>query len=386
MARAKYSDVLKSDEGQRIFALWKDRPKKISLKIEPLINWLIWRKQQKLANQFSADDFGAVQVGNSKDINWIRTDKLFVTVLSKSCSPNQFEEKLQDAIKASFPSPHRLLLTKMRTEINLRGLVAEAAILGSRHIQTEWLNDFLKPNQTDTRAVIHNAISRHWEALGDQLRSTLNGFAEQLHQIFSPLGVEDLMAKCGLDKADIGTVETLKYFNCFSSTKPIDRSHLTTGHVFRINTSDEESEEFWVCLSPACDMVPGRRKGDCIPFTAVRLYESTDNNAIKNATKNIFLFLKIDNEVKSFSIYKDGNMTANPDLEQMFAHNKGRFNENNELSVASIVEETGSLDVNSFNVTVVAQLRYEYALYLLQRVGAYLSRPGLGMNFKGRSA
>ena len=127
----------------------------------------------------------------------------------------------------------------MRAEINQHGLIAEAAILGNKHIQAEWLNDFLKTEAIDSRAVIHSSVSRHWEALRDELGQTLGDFSKELHDYFSPLGVNQVMERCGLNKADIGTDESLKEFNCFSSTKPIDRSHLTTGHILRVRAIDE---------------------------------------------------------------------------------------------------------------------------------------------------
>lgn len=376
-------------EGGNIRQLWQGYPGKNEIDLRQLAKWLVLKKQEQLAKQFSPENLGSVQVGRIGDINWIRTEKLFITVLSKQCNPDQFEAKLTDAIKTSFPSPHRLLLTKMRNEIDQRGLVAEGAILGNRHIQAEWLNDFLRASPVDLRSVIHNTVSRHWEAFGDQLSQTLGDFTKELRDYFSPLGIDDVMGKCGLSTADLGTTESLKYFNCFSSTKSIDRSHLTTGHVFRINAIDESKGPcFWICLSPACDMVPDQKEfpglSDCIPFVAVRLRGVSDNSAVKRATENIFLFLKIDEKIETFSIYKDGLNTNNPDWEQKFARNKGRFNANNGLELGSIQEKDGELTADWVKATVVAQLRSEYALNLLQRIGALLSRPGLGMNFRRR--
>lgn len=384
-----YDRFLSLEEGKRILAFLKKCPKDVHIDSKKLAKWLLFEKQGTLAQQFSPENLGFIQLGRAGDVNWIRADKLFITVLSKECSPDQFETMLITAIKASYPSPHRLLLTKMRAEIDQRGLAAEATILGNRHLQAEWLNDFLNPVPADTKAVLLNTVNRHWEALGDQLRLTLNGFAEQLHQFFSPLGTDNVMAGCGLNKADVGTEEALKYFNCFSSTKPIDRSHLTTGHVLRIGTSVAgEDSQFWICLSPACDMVPGQkthsRMVDCLPFIAVKLHKVSAGCALKSATKNIFLFLAIDRKVETFSIHKEGNVTSNPDWELMFARNSGRFNVEYQLTLGTLSEIGHELVAGWGDASVVAQLRSEYALNLLQRIGALLSRPGLGLNFKGR--
>lgn len=380
--------LLGMEEGKSILAFWENRPV-IVKKIKPkqLTKWLVAEKQQALSSQFSVEDLGNIQVGQSADINWIRTDKLFITVLSKECDPNQFETRLTDAIKTSFPSPHRLLLTKMRAEIDQQGLSAEAAILGNRHIQAVWLKDFLTEGSVDTRAVVHNTINRHWEALGGELSSNLGDFAEKLRRHFVPIGINDVMEQCGLSPADTETDESLKRFNCFSSTKPIDRSHLTTGHIFRIDV-DGGSPSYWICLSPACDMIPEQKSypglSDCIPFVAAKLNEVSCNNALGNATENVFLFLEIDDEINTFSIYKDGNPTGKLEWEQKFVRNKGRFQNENQITLGSIVEAETELKGVWVDARVFAQLRSEYALNLLQRIGALLSRPGLGMNFKGR--
>ncbi|MBA4417066.1 MAG: hypothetical protein C0392_04020 [Syntrophus sp. (in: bacteria)] len=390
-ARTKYTDnyagILGATEGKRIIDLWKNRPKQVQLDTKQLAKLLLFRKQVSLTKQLSPEDFGNVQVGHSDAINWIRTDRLFITVLSKRCSPDSFESKLLEAIRTSCPSPHRLLLAKMRSEIDQRGVVAEAAILGNRHIQAEWLSDFLNPDPVDPKGVIYNTIDQHWEALGDQLRSALSSFAERLYQYFASLDKDDVMNGCGFSNTDVGSTDALMSFNCFTSTKPIDRSHLTTGHIFSISG---EEQSLWACLTPACDMVPDRPLPpgltDCRPFVAVQLNRIDKAMALKNATKNIFLFLRINGELEAFSIHKRGDMTANPVWKQMFARANGRFHGDSKLNVGWIAQRDGELSISWSEVSTVAQLRSEYALNLLQRIGVFLSRPGLGINFKSRQA
>ncbi len=380
-----YQALFKLPAGQMILEILKGKPPELVIVSKQLALWLLIKKQGELEKQFSGIKLGSVIVGNTGGINWIKTEKLFVTVLSKGYKPEQFETKLMAAIKASFPSPHRLLLTKMRTEIEKRGLSAEAEILGDRYMQAEWLNEFLNPDPIDQKAVLYNTINRHWEALGDRLRLSLDGFANSLHEHFSALGRDAVLAGCGINKSDIGSQEALKRFNCFSSTKPIDRAHLTTGQVFRMGNGAGGEHQYWICLSPACDMVPGRGNdligSDTLPFVAVRLYPIADGLALKNATKNIFLFLNIDEAVCAFSIHKDG-ISQNPDWGQMYARNQGKFHDTNKLHIGSIIKTQEDLSLSWADASVVTQLRSEYALNLLQRIGAVLSRPGLGMNFK----
>jgi len=47
------------------------------------------------------------------------------------------------------------------------------------------------------------------------------------------------------------------------------------------------------------------------------------------------------------------------------------------LVVSNVYDNDGSLAHEEYQSTVVAQLRYEYALNLLHRIGAHLSRVGV---------
>lgn len=389
-----FRPALGLDECIGIKALFESKPQTLKLDREKIVRWLLRKKQDQVQAQFSKTDLGRVQFEANTGCNWVCTEKLFVTVISKSSSPAIFEEKLLAAIKASFPSPHRLLVTKMRCEIDKRGLVAESAILGDTHVQTAWLNDFLNPAPADEKSVVASTISRHWEALGDQLRDNLDTFGDRLRATFRPMDRNQVLKNCGLRPGEQST-ETLQRYNCFVSTKPFDRAHLTTGHTLKMGfpgTDGQACTEHWICLSPACDMVPGQkdngwngRLGNLTPFIAVRLHCVSPDTAVKNATRNVFLFLEIDGSIQTFSIHPDGSSSNSPDWEQMFAADNARFHSGRHVVLTRMRSTENGLSQDQIEATVTAQLRSEYALNLLQRIGALLSRPGLGMNFKGRA-
>lgn len=179
-----------------------------------------------------------------------------------------------------------------------------------------------------------------------------------------------------------------KHLNCYVSTKPIEGFHLTTGHVLEFTDKNGEIG-YGVCLSPACDMVPGQkssglfgRLGDYMPFILVSLSEDiTDKTALKKVDENIFLFLNISDDIRTFSFNPNGDIKSNPTWEQMFAHNKGVLSDKRkELVIGRLCCEGANLKIESINAKIVAQLRYEYALNLLQRLGVSLTRIGLNFN------
>lgn len=376
-----------------------------------VLKWLLARKQERLLPQFSEIDLGQLRINADENCCWISGEKLFVTLLSKQCTPAEFETKIVEALVSSYPAPHRLLLTKMRSSIDQRGLQAEIGILRDIHLQTAWLDDFLNPTPTDETSVISSTVTRHWEAIGDKLRIELESFGGQLRAQYKNIPIKDVLRNCGMYGTDSSSNETLLRYNNYISTKPLDRGHLTTGHIISFEVRKNPSIhqlgtgeaaiakapkippeiEHWICLSPACDMVPGQKSGPVegtfvkglLPFTAVRLHSIDTPITAGKATTNLFVFLNIDNQIKTFSIHEKGDPKMSPNWEQMIAHTRGVFNpESKQLPITTVTKFEGTVATQEVLATVIAQLRSEYALNLLQRFGAQLSRPGLGMYFK----
>jgi len=381
-----------------------------------MLRWLFEEKKKLLWPQLFDDDLGQIRISANEDCCWISCEKLFITLLSKQCAPIEFETKIVNAIVASHPTPHRLLLTKMRSSIEQRGLIAEVDILRDIHVQTAWLEDFLNPKPKDETSAIVGAITRHWEAIGDVLREDLTDFSSDLRAQYQGIELGEVMKRSGLHGTIPNSQETLERYNNFVSTKPFDRGHLTTGHVFSFTqrkkiqvhepnaddvpvvaaASDEQPVvlEYWMCLSPACDMVPSQKGKDqpdgrtnqLLPFTAVRLHSITSSTAIGKATENLCVFLKIGNSIRAFSILKDADPMGSPEWEQMIASNRGIFDvKTKTLQVSSVTRFSGKVEACEVEGKVIAQLRTEYAANLLQKFGAQLTRPGLGMYFKSRS-
>jgi hypothetical protein len=260
-------------------------------------------------------------------------------------------------------------------------------------VQTAWLDDFMHPTPADESSAIHGAISRHWEALGDKLRDRLEVFGRQLRSAFAQIDNKTLFERCGLRQKDLESEETMLAYNHFVSTKSFDRSHLTTGHVFCITSQRGAADaEYWVCLTPACDLVPGQkvsgwneRLGTSVPFSAFRLFRTTGKKGVDGATTNNFLFLMVDGRAESFSIYENGESSRSPEWEQMLVTNQGRFKDGRRVELIRTAIAQDRVEISNTDAEVVAQLRSEYALSLLQRASTFLSRPGLGMHFKSRA-
>ena len=377
--------ALRLPECKVILELYKARPKTVKIALKDLLQWLLNKKEKEIKDQLSPVPLGNVTLSApGGETNWIRTNLLFVSVVSKSKQPQEIPDKLLQALNEWCPRPHRLLMAKMRSLIDERGVVAETEVLSNNFIQTGWLLDLLDTHNQDPMAAISKTINRHWEALGDVLATDIVEFSGQLIKYIAGQDREKIMKTHNLLNLAGEAKNISKHFNCYVNTKPIEGFHLTTGHVLEFIKPGEKNE-YGVCLSPACDMVPGQktsgwfgRLGDYIPFIMVFLSEVSDKTALANIDQNIFLFLNISDDIRTFAFNPNGDVKSNPSWEQMFAENKGvLIGVNKELVIRRLCSDPQNLKIESIKAKIIAQLRYEYALNLLQRLGVSLTRVGL---------
>lgn len=388
-----WSKVCLWDELLELKTLVENAPENLKSKMSLFVMWALHRRQEILAAKLSTNNLGTVglDLGGASGVNWIRTDRLFVTVVSKSEEPSSLPDRLRTALHQWNPEPHRLLMSKMRAELDERGVLAEERVLGDRHLQAGWLNEYLTDDPDDRHWKVRSTVSRHWEGLGDAIKNDVVEFADRLAIHLRDAGRMEVVSRW---YPSITLDEMTNSLNHYVSSKSaVEGGYLTTGHVLRLDGNTGDSR-FWLCLSPACDLVPGQKNSGWhkrlkthTPFIAVQLFDAKKENALQYASTGNYLFLKVDNEFKCFSFIPSSSANeeadvaraANPKWEQMFVAQQGRFQgEGNQLMIARAAgDENGLLAFMQESAQVVAHLRYEYALNLLHRLGANLSRVGL---------
>jgi hypothetical protein len=351
-----------------------------------ILKWALHRRQELLKEKLAGQDYGQLNYHpNDEDINWIRTSRLFITVVSKSKEPSEIPGKLLDAIKAWEPQPHRLLMSKMRSAMDESGVCAEDEVLRNRCLQAGWLEDLVTVEEEERLWKVGRTLSRHWERLGDTIRPRMENFSERLAGHLSSVGKEEMLQRYSpfKDSHRQRRDDVVMALNSYVCSKPVDGTHLTTGHILKFSHN-----EYWLCLTPACDLVPGQKKTgwhgrlrDHMPFTAVELRKPNRNKALEKATDGSYLFLDVEGNPLTLCFVDDSDADKsppNPKIEQFFAVNGGRFERGNpEVSLLRIEAEDDGLVMRHSQTSVVAQLRYEYALNLLQRLGAAQTRVGL---------
>ena len=228
--------------------------------------------------------------------------------------------------------------------------------------------------------MVADSVLRHAEQLLDGILPGVQDFARRLVDAEGPEGDAISLSKgyFGIDLAnEAARRRAQREHNAYVSSRPPAGWHLSTGQIFRIE------DDFWVCLSPACDLVPEQftgekreRFGDWLPFTAVRLV-SVPTDRQNDVNSNRFLFLKGADDVQTFCFNDPSRDSSSPAWYTMYAASLGALSPDFRLRVTLPVREGDGLSNATFDATVVAQLRYEYALSLMHRLGGTQTRVGL---------
>jgi hypothetical protein len=89
------------------------------------------------------------------------------------------------------------------------------------------------------------------------------------------------------------------------------------------------------------------------------------------------VFLQLDGVVKGFCFNDPSSEASAPAWHMLFAERKGIFAIGFAFRVLSTELGSKGLVSRQYQAKVVSQLRYEYALNLMQRLGTSLTRVGL---------
>ncbi len=380
-------------------AIYDRKSNDVNIAFRNLLWWVFNEKTLKLRNYFGDAAFPNFGWGMEENINWVHTDQLFVTVVDKKNSPDILPEKILEALGKWNPHPHKLILTKLRHEIDdEQGIAIANKILDKQYVHAYWLEEILTADKDAADFKVWTVLCRHWEELAGQTKKVLTDFTSSMvAQLKESKSVEEILNDFTKPNIRKDRNRILLHANCFNCSKPVEGYHLTTGHVLELKKGN--SVNYWVCVTPACDLEPGQNKKSLegrIPITLLRLYEGASacqkkdekrlnegvifERALEKATSKKVLFLNFqdDNDVCIFSSIVKIHGNANPYLEDFFVENSGKFNQDGyKLTLYRTVLDDEHLIYENTEATVVAQLRYEYALDLLLKTGGCKSRIGL---------
>lgn len=340
--------------------------------------YLLNRVQRDYKDKFGPNSAPSVE-WSSGSVKWIRTDSIFVAFSPKEKGADLLEE-LQLALNAWKPEPSRLFLAKLRAEMDEYGVMAQEPALGHRHARAHWYDRLISAGGPERKSLIAESVSRHSDRLLSEILPRVEAFATGLVENDAATGSANDLCKghfnVDLNKAEV-RLRAEQEHNAFVCSKPPEGWHLTTGHIFTLK------DEFWACLSPACDTVPSQLSdalvasfGERLPFIAVKLHPISDTKTPEDIQLNRFVFLELDKVIKGFS-FNPGSATTAPTWHRMFADKRGKFLPDFHLDILNTEISSRGLTYKKHRAVVVSQLRYEYALNLIHRLGTSFTRVGL---------
>lgn len=338
--------------------------------------------QERISDRLSDDSYGVSSFRSAGDVKWIRSNRGFITFSDKKT-----KRPLLDTLRAALadwrPRPSRLLLAKMAADIENQGVEMQDRALSDNHSSAFWFKELLISGEVDRKSTIDRTVRRHIESMIAEVLPGVRSFAERLVECQrQDEEADNISVVKDHYQVDLANAEQLKKaqlsHNALVCSEAVGGWHIQTGHVF------EAADETWICVSPLCDTVPAqisrrniRLHGDRLRFSAIKLHSKKPNKLPENVQSNQFLFLKSENGVSVFSIVS--SREAMPETEVFYAENKGIFHDGFKLTVcrSEVNQETEELVMVSHPTEVRYQLRYEYALNLVQRLGGSMTRVGL---------
>lgn len=357
------------------------------------------------------------------DIRWVQTGQCFVAIIGKpgatqgGVAPAHIMEMLHKALIDWKPSLLQIIIADIQNILELRALATEAKSLRDPNLQMGlsyyllWsLPQDLKPgNPIELMPAVSSIVGK----LVDNIRqrvcedrdlnssaARLVSYALEQAQWFPVVGnaswkkpsfmtAAKAMSNLVPGAGPIDGNETLLRLNSFLSSEAFLREGVTTGTVF----TREGGEDCWMCLTPACDMVP-REPNDTQswmlamhpvrPIVTVKLHEHKPaNNGLGKAEDGKFVFVHHEGRgIRSFSVVEPSN--TQPVVEMLLAVDAGRTSIETgsetrrftaQRMLLSPTKDRSMLEDATFEV--IGQVREAYASRFLSLVGQHVSRIGV---------
>jgi len=364
--------------------------------------WAIEQFEKKYIGDFCHNPSGLLSWRISENCKWLRTSRGFVCFVEKG--PENLIAELETALLDWKPTPSRLISAKFRHEISRLGAEVEDTSLKQKHAYAKFYETICNPGSNDLPAEhtellrtyrLKNHVARQSEMLSFLVEEAVADYGRKIYQADSSSGFTyrehynvDLSKETDKKRA---ISEYNRHVCCLPSRQSeagkSAPEQLDSGHIFRLGDS------WWVCATPACDLQPGQsiiafnKGGDTSlrPFTAIKLYRSgTDTLTHHHINSGSYCYVEYLGEIIGLGIRPSKDDVSSPAIQKVewrtFVAERGGMINNRILSLLEIQLEfkENSMKSERKEAEVIAKLRYEYALNYIQRIGASVSRIGLG--------
>tara|TARA_R110002020_G_scaffold389217_3_gene599800 strand:+ start:3463 stop:5313 length:1851 start_codon:yes stop_codon:yes gene_type:complete len=362
------------------------------LELKLFLSWTIRQFEKRYINEFFEETLKSLVWEREGPSKWLRTSKGFVSFVKKG--QDDLLQELQSALESWKPTPSRLLSAKYRHVLNTIGVEAEDDSLLKSHVFAQFYNKICEPSgkgiseqQADLlRAFkLKNHVSRQSESISFLIENEIIDFGKQIIAADQASG-DTFKTHYGIDLEDKQVKkDAVTRYNHYVSTLPLVKSHphqLDCGHIFKIGSN------WWVCATPACDLQPGQNSiafiGNCEtlrPFTALKLEkirpEQLNGDHINSGS---YCFVEENEKIIALGL-RPLDDEAKPTTQKVtwrtFVAKDAGLITGGTFQVYQFELNSGQVQTGETEATLIAKLRYEYALNYIQRIGTSVSRIGL---------
>jgi len=223
---------------------------------------------------------------DNSDVKWLVCENVFVAVANKrETDPKDILDNLKAGLAAWNPTVLQVMMIHARSALEKIGNLSDAAVLSDPARQAGWLLPILlAESSTEKTNEVVELYRRLFNRLIDEISPTMVDLGGRLVAAgeFHPVEASKFLAQ-STSLSDKDVYHALNEHLCSEAHKD---GYMSTGLIFR----DEASKEFWLCSTPACDLVPGRKTGrgldPWLPISAVKLTPIKNHAAIVENLQN----------------------------------------------------------------------------------------------------
>lgn len=311
---------------------------------------------------------------------WVAEGNLFAVIVNKAEPVTVLVDHLQSALVSWNPSPLRVLMVHARAALEKVGTNADAKVLDTPRRQAGWLLRILSATSDEARArYTQELYGRLFERLIRLVDESVVGFGVRL---FPPSDVAAVRLASDMAGAG-GTSEEHIYhaLNEHLCSDSYTQGVITTGVVFRASKGDVTS--YWLCASPACDLVPGQNSlgwdGELHPYRPINAVRLTPVNGLRKrletATQGRDIFVFVDDTPLVLEVADD--VTRKMKMETLFLAGDGVINASMFSGFVIGKGEDNNPAMLTMDFESIALLRSDYANKFLAESGHQRSRIGV---------
>lgn len=269
----------------------------------------------------SHDNNSFIIFGDKNGLQWMQYHNVFICIHKKN---NDFEndpERILQTLISSLvdwnPSYYQLIQSEIQNQIEAESMSFNVIHQNDSFGQAAWLKEILKSEEDDSInskiKTIYSSLAEDLyfkfsqnQTLSDFIKDIFTSYKEEFSLVSSQSSLESFCAaKMGITINPETFKDMYHALNMNLSSKDYREKHVSTGTVL----FDQENKLWYVCVSPACDMVPtqetapiNKRLTPHRMIQVLRLFKVGAEEALENATRSKYIYAYENGERLYFSV------------------------------------------------------------------------------------